>query len=53
MFGGMCLAALFAVLIIILILDALRVWVKAVRSREPLPTTEAPFEESKILAPAG
>ncbi|MEV4016681.1 carbon starvation CstA family protein [Nonomuraea angiospora] len=47
------LAALFAVLIIIVILDALRVWVKAVRSREPLPTTEAPFEESKILAPAG
>ncbi|MEV6038232.1 carbon starvation CstA 5TM domain-containing protein [Nonomuraea sp. NPDC052116] len=47
------LAALFAVLIIIVILDALRVWVKAVRSREPLPTTEAPFQESKILAPAG
>ncbi|MEV1167977.1 carbon starvation CstA family protein [Nonomuraea sp. NPDC049784] len=47
------LAALFAALIIIVILDALRVWVTAIRTREPLPTTEAPFEESKILAPAG
>ncbi|MEQ4714771.1 carbon starvation CstA family protein [Nonomuraea sp. B19D2] len=47
------LAALFAVLIVIVILDALRVWVTAIRSREPLPTTEAPFEESKIRAPAG
>jgi carbon starvation protein len=47
------LAALFAVLIIIVILDASRIWVKAIRAREPLPTTEAPFEESKLFAPAG
>ncbi|MCK2214907.1 carbon starvation protein A [Actinomadura sp. ATCC 31491] len=47
------LAALFAVMIIIVILDAARVWVKAIRAREPLPTTEAPFEESKLLAPSG
>ncbi|MEV4059766.1 carbon starvation CstA family protein [Nonomuraea dietziae] len=47
------LAALFAILIIIVILDAIRVWVKAIRAREPLPDTEAPFEESRILAPAG
>ncbi|GAA3308770.1 carbon starvation CstA family protein [Nonomuraea dietziae] len=47
------LAALFAVLIIIVILDAIRVWVKAIRAKEPLPDTEAPFEESRILAPAG
>ncbi|MGP3914464.1 carbon starvation CstA family protein [Nonomuraea sp. 10N515B] len=47
------LAALFAVMIIIVILDAARVWVKAIRTREPLPTTEAPFEESKLLAPSG
>ncbi|WP_157252069.1 carbon starvation CstA family protein [Nonomuraea typhae] len=47
------LAALFAVLIIIVILDAIRVWVKAARSPEPLPSTEAPFVESKIVEPAG
>ncbi|GAA2881466.1 carbon starvation CstA family protein [Streptosporangium fragile] len=47
------LAALFAILIIIVLLDAFRVWAKAIRTREPLPSTEAPFEESRILAPAG
>nr|WP_201761437.1 carbon starvation CstA family protein [Nonomuraea sp. K271] len=47
------LAALFAILIIVVILDALRVWIKVIRSGETLPTAEAPFEESKILAPAG
>jgi carbon starvation protein len=47
------LAALFAVLIIVVILDASRIWVRAIRAREPLPTTETPFEESKLFAPAG
>ncbi|MEU4545772.1 carbon starvation CstA family protein [Nonomuraea dietziae] len=47
------LAALFAILIIIVLLDAMRVWAKAIRAKEPLPDTEAPFEESKLLAPAG
>jgi carbon starvation protein len=47
------LAALFAVLIIVVILDAARIWITAIRSPEPLPTTEAPFEESKIVAPSG
>ncbi|MEW9554525.1 carbon starvation CstA family protein [Nonomuraea sp. NPDC050783] len=47
------LAALFAVMIIIVILDAARVWTKAIRAGAPLPTTEAPFEESRILAPSG
>jgi carbon starvation protein len=47
------LAALFAVLIIVVILDASRVWVKAIRGREPLPDTEAPFVPARILAPAG
>jgi carbon starvation protein len=47
------LAAFFAVLIVIVILDAARVWVKAIRAREPLPSTEAPAEPSRILAPAG
>jgi carbon starvation protein len=47
------LAALFATMIIVVILDASRIWFKAIRAREPLPSTEAPYEESKIFAPAG
>jgi carbon starvation protein len=47
------LAALFAVLIIIVILDATRICVKAVRAREPLPSTEVPAEPSHLWAPAG
>ena len=47
------LAALFALLVIIVILDAARVWVKAIRAREPLPSTEAPYVRSRIVAPAG
>jgi carbon starvation protein len=47
------LAALFAVMIIIVIADAARVWIKAIRARGPLPTTEVPFVESKLDAPAG
>ena len=47
------LAALFAVMIIIVILDASRVWFKAIRARQALPSTEAEYVESQILAPAG
>ena len=47
------LAALFAVLIIIVIADASRIWVKAIRARKPLPTTEVEFVESKLVAPSG
>jgi carbon starvation protein len=47
------LAALFATMIIVVILDAARIWFKAIRAREPLPSTEVPFERSRILAPAG
>jgi carbon starvation protein len=47
------LSILFAVLIIVVILDASRIWLKAIRAREPLPTTETPFVESKLWAPAG
>ncbi|MEO3889664.1 carbon starvation CstA family protein [Nonomuraea sp. B5E05] len=47
------LAALFAILIIVVIVDALRVWIRVIRSGETLPTAEAPYEESKIFAPAG
>src|SRR5450759_4766775 len=36
------LSALFAVLIIIVILDAFRIWVKALSAREPLPLMESP-----------
>ncbi len=34
-------------------LDASRIWFRAIRAREPLPSTEAEYVESKILAPAG
>lgn len=47
------LSALFAVLIIVVILDASRICIKAIRSRGPLPTTEVPASESKIDAPDG
>jgi carbon starvation protein len=47
------LAALFAVMIIVVILDAARIWVKAIRAGGSLPTTETPFVESKLHAPAG
>jgi carbon starvation protein len=47
------LAALFAVLIVIVILDAARVWVRVIRSGKPAPTTETPFVQSQLVAPAG
>jgi carbon starvation protein len=47
------LAAIFAVLIIVVILDAARIWVRAIRARAPLPTTEVEAVESHIFAPAG
>jgi len=47
------LSVLFASLIIIVIADAARVCYRTYRSPEPLPSTEAPFVESRILAPAG
>jgi carbon starvation protein len=47
------LAALFAVLIIVVIADAARVWVRAIRARRPLPTTEVEFQPSQLVAPAG
>ena len=36
-----------------MILDASRIWIKAIRARGPLPTTETEYVESKIFAPAG
>jgi carbon starvation protein len=47
------LAALFAVLIVIVIADAARIWVRAIAARRPLPTTETPFVPSRLVAPAG
>src|SRR6266545_2040489 len=47
------LAAVFALLVVAVIVDAMRVWAKALRSREPLPLTEAPYEESTLFAPSG
>ncbi|GLI00149.1 carbon starvation CstA family protein [Phytohabitans aurantiacus] len=47
------LSALFAILVILVIANAMWVCWKAIRSREPLPTTEEPFVESKIVAPSG
>ena len=47
------LSALFAGLIVIVLLDAVRVCIKAARTRGGLPTAEAPYVESHIVAPAG
>ncbi|MEU2393078.1 carbon starvation CstA family protein [Streptomyces sp. NPDC007369] len=47
------LAGLFAVLIVIVLLDAARTCIKAVRSPETIRLTEVPWTESKIIAPAG
>ena len=47
------LSALFALLILIVLLDAARTCVKAVRSPETVRLTEVPWTESKIVAPAG
>ncbi len=47
------LAAFFALLVVIVIADAVRVWIQALRSAAPLPTTEAPHTESLITAPSG
>jgi carbon starvation protein len=47
------LAAFFALLVVIVIADAVRVWIQALRSPAPLSTTEAPHTESLITAPSG
>jgi carbon starvation protein len=46
------LAALFAILIVVVILDAIRIWVRAIRAGG-LPTTESPPVESHLSAPSG
>jgi carbon starvation protein len=47
------LAALFAVMIIVVIADAARIWVKALRAGGTLLTFEAPKVASRLVAPAG
>ncbi|PRY55997.1 carbon starvation CstA family protein [Glycomyces artemisiae] len=47
------LAAFFALLVVIVILNAAWICWRAVRATEPLPSTEAPYVESKLLVPAG
>ncbi|MGD9482412.1 carbon starvation CstA family protein [Streptomyces sp. TRM70308] len=47
------LAALFALLIIVVIVDAGRVCWKAVRAPESVTLHEAPYQRSRLVAPAG
>lgn len=47
------LAAVFAILVILVIANATLVCWRAIRGREPLPTSEAPHIPSQIVAPAG
>ncbi|MFE3046665.1 carbon starvation CstA family protein [Streptomyces albidoflavus] len=47
------LSIVFAVLIIIVLVDAGRVSYNAIRKPESVKLAEAPFEQSKIVAPAG
>jgi len=47
------LAAFFGLLVVIILVDAVRVWIRGLRSSTPLPTTEEPHVESLISAPDG
>ncbi|MDJ0379252.1 carbon starvation CstA family protein [Streptomyces sp. G-G2] len=47
------LSVLFALLIVIVLLDAARTCLKAVRNPESAVLSEVPWSESKIIAPAG
>ncbi|WP_326636001.1 carbon starvation protein A [Streptosporangium sp. NBC_01755] len=47
------LAAMFALLVIIVLVNAVVVCRRAIRSRDLLSTAEAPYVESSIVAPAG
>jgi carbon starvation protein len=47
------LSVLFAVLIIIVIVNAMIVWYRALTTPEPLPNTEVPAVPSDIVAPSG
>jgi carbon starvation protein len=47
------LAAMFAVMIIIVLLDSARIWWQVIVSKKRLETTEVPFVESTLWAPSG
>ncbi|MEU6858654.1 carbon starvation CstA family protein [Glycomyces sp. NPDC046736] len=47
------LAAFFALLVVIVILNAALVCWRAIRAPEPLPSTEAPYVESRLLVTTG
>jgi carbon starvation protein len=47
------LAAFFAILIVIVIADAVRVWYQVLSRRRPVELHEAPYEESRIVAGSG
>ncbi|MEU8975217.1 carbon starvation CstA family protein [Streptomyces monashensis] len=52
------LAAVFALLVVVVMADVVRIWVKALRSRTPLPTSETapqrrPEPAAEVRVPAG
>jgi carbon starvation protein len=47
------LQAAFAVLVLVVVVDAVVVVARALRSREPMPTTEVPPTPSSLVEPAG
>jgi len=47
------LAALFAIMVIVVLLDSARIWWKVLVSKKQVETTEVPFVESKLWAPSG
>jgi carbon starvation protein len=47
------LAAFFAVLIVVVIADAARIWVRTIRGGRPVELTETPPETSHLVAPSG
>ena len=47
------LVVIFATLIILVLADAMRVWVRALRGDEGIAVAEAEYVESKIVAPSG
>jgi carbon starvation protein len=47
------LAALFAILIIVVIADASRIWIRTIRAGRPAELTETPAQPSHLVAPSG
>jgi carbon starvation protein len=47
------LAAVFALLVVVVILDAARIWIRAIRRPDEVMITETPAEPSQLWAPAG